>query len=629
MTILQKTKDFRGLKNLTKKETFKLCDELRAMIIDVTLKNGGHLASSLATVELTVALLKIFSPANNKIIFDVGHQAYTYKILTERLEIFKTLRLKDGISGFPRMEESPYDFFTTGHSSTSISAAMGYAKARDLKNEEHEVIAVIGDGALINGVAFEALNCIENTKSKVIIILNDNKMSINSRIGGMARHLAHLAVNPAYTKIKKIIKRRSQSSKKCKFLEIKLSKIKTKLKSLILPTNIFENMSISYWGPFDGHNISELEDAFNSAKKYDKSVILHVITKKGKGNDITEKYPDYYHGIEPQSKLAPPSKISQSKNISWSAAMEKCLSNLAQEESRIVVCTAAMKEGTKLSNFALNFTSRFFDVGISEEHMLIYAAGMAAGGLKPVVCIYSTFLQRAADQIVHDICIPKLPVLIGIDRAGLIGADGETHQGLLDIPWLRSIPNITFVAPRDIADLEFFIKEWLAKSIPMAIRYPRGKAPKSIMRNNSDIKPVWGKADILIEGRDICLIGIGSTIPILLEAQEILEEKDLALVTVVDLRYIKPIDFPTLKNILRDHSYIITAEESFLNGGIGEAIASYINQNGYNCHIQCLGVPDEFVVHATKAEQLEQCGLTTKNIVNLCEKYCDKTNQIR
>lgn len=621
MNLLQTVKDFNGLKSLSKSEIEELCSDLRELIITVTLKNGGHLASSLGSVELTVALLRVFNPDNNKIIFDVGHQAYAYKILTKRLHEFKTLRVKGGIAGFPRMEESPYDFFTTGHSSTSISAAMGYAKARDLKQESHEVIAVIGDGALINGVAFEALNCIESTKSKVIIVLNDNKMSINSRIGGMASHLARLAVNPAYKKIKNFIKQHSRNSKKSNSLENKLGKIKNKLKSLLLPTNIFEEMDISYWGPFDGHNVSELEEAFELAKKYEKSLILHVITKKGKGNQITEEFPDYYHGIEPNSSLIRPSHLNKSSKISWSSAMEKCLTALAQTDSRVVVCTAAMKDGTKLGNFANKYPNRFFDVGISEEHLLIFAAGMAAGGLKPAICIYSTFLQRAADQVVHDICIPKLPVLIGIDRAGLVGADGETHHGLLDLSWLRAIPELNIVAPRDIADLNFFVRKWSDFTRPIAIRYPRGTAQDLLCRRNPQCIKEWGKAEILVHGEDICLIGVGSTMPLLLEAQEILEAKHKTNVTVVDLRFIKPIDYFTINQILKNHDLIITAEESFLVGGIGEAIASHANSNGYSCKVMSIGVPDEFIAHASITDQFKKSGLTVRNILEICNKH--------
>ena len=623
MELLKSVKNFRGLNSLTKEQIDLLCADIRELIIKVTLENGGHLASSLGSVELTIALLKVFNPDSDKIIFDVGHQAYTYKILTDRLDAFNSMRTKGGIAGFPRMDESPYDFFTTGHSSTSISAAMGYAKARDIRQEDYNVVAVIGDGALINGVAFEALNCIESTNSKVIIILNDNKMSINCRVGGMAGHLARLAVNPTYKKFKDFIKDRCRIMKSGESLETALGLIKTKLKSLLLPTNIFEEMGISYWGPFDGHNVQKLEVAFELAKNYDKSLVIHVITKKGKGSKVAEEYPDYYHGIGPNSKLISPELLSESANITWSAAMERCLNRLAGKDPRVVVCTAAMKDGTKLNNFAETYPNRFFDVGISEEHLLIFAAGMAAAGMRPAVCIYSTFLQRAADQVVHDVCLSKLPVLLGIDRAGFVGADGETHHGLLDVAWLRSVPEMTLVAPRDIEDLNFFVNNWIERGIPLALRYSRGDAPQSISSGISRKVAEWGKAEILIKGKDFCLIGIGSTLPLMLEASELLKNSNNIEVTVVDLRFIKPIDFVTLKEVFEKHKLIITAEESFLTGGIGEAIASFANKNGCPCKVISVGVPDRFISHATRKQQWEECELTSQNIVAMCLDYED------
>lgn len=622
MSLLESVKDFKGLDILTYNELDELCSDIREKIIAVTMRNGGHLASSLGVVELTVAILRVFDPRSDKIIFDVGHQAYCYKILTGRLYSFETMRQKGGIAGFPRMDESQYDFFTTGHSSTSISAAMGYAKARDIAGEKHNVIAVVGDGSLINGVSFEALNCIESTSSKVIIILNDNKMSINRRIGGMAGHLARLAVHPAYKKFKNYIKEKCRSMKRGSILEDRLSHIKAKLKSLILPTNIFEEMDISYWGPFDGHNVKELEEVLNLAKGYDKSLLIHVITKKGKGCKVAEDYPSYFHGISSCQKLLPPDESRKSTSLSWSAAASRRLLTLAENDSKIVVCTAAMKDGTKLSDFAKRLPDRFFDVGISEEHMLIFAAGMAAGGMKPVVCIYSTFLQRAADQVMHDICLSSLPVLIAIDRAGFVGEDGETHHGLLDVPWLRAIPNMTIAAPRDIVDLDFFIETWSLTPRPLALRYPRGSAPEALCRDgNGKGHAEWGKAEILAEGQDICLVGIGSTMRLMLDAGAMIAERLGKSVTIIDLRFIKPIDFDTLASILDTHSLIITAEESELIGGVGEAIAAYSNSTSAKCRVISLGAPDSFVSHASRDEQWEKCGLTADNILRLCTEY--------
>ena len=621
MTLLEKVSDFRGLHGLSEKELNMLCKELRQKILDVSLRNGGHLSSSLGAVELTVALLRVFNPDADKIIFDVGHQCYAYKILTKRMQAFETLRKKGGLAGFPRFGDSPYDFFTTGHSSTSISAAAGYAKARDLKGENHEVVAVIGDGALLNGVSFEALNDLDDLHSKVIIILNDNKMSISPRVGGMARHLAQLAVNPAYKKLKECIKAQCKGTEKGQNIKNALSGIKTKIKSLLLPTNIFEEMNISYWGPFDGHNIAEMEKVFGLARSYDESLLIHVMTKKGKGFAQTEKYPSFFHGIGPGTSInAPetPKNDNANSGRSWSAAMSDTLRGLAKEDQRIVVCTAAMKDGTKLGAFAKEYPTRFFDTGIAEEHMLVFAAGLAAAGMKPVVCIYSTFMQRAADQIVHDICLPKLPVLLGIDRSGLVGEDGETHHGILDVPWLRAVPNITFAAPRDATELEYLVREWKKRSIPMAVRYPRSKAPLCIPRTLTAREPApWGRLEVLSEGTGICLIGIGSTVELMLESAAEIERSSGVRPTVADLRFIKPIDYEGLDKLLSSHSRIVTAEENALEGGVGEAIAARIERMGFSAALFSAGVPDRFISHAARDEQWEECGLSAENIKKL------------
>lgn len=622
MGLLESVQNFKGLSALSTNQIELLCSEIREKIIAVTLKNGGHLASSLGSVELTVALLRAFNPDKDKIIFDVGHQSYTYKILTDRLKSFETIRTKGGIAGFPRMDESSYDFFTTGHSSTSISAAMGYAKARDISSLDHDVVAVIGDGALLNGVSFEALNCIASTDSKIIIVLNDNKMSISPRVGGMAGHLARLAVNPAYKKVKDFIKEQCRTMKRGESIESALGHIKSKLKSLLLPTNIFEEMDISYWGPFDGHNVQEMEEVFKLSRDYDKSLIIHVITQKGKGCRPAEQYPSYFHGVSPGSSLSVPHQASPSAPKSWSAVMADSLVSIAENDPKLVVCTAAMADGTNLNKFAAHYPRRFFDVGISEEHLFIYAAGMAAGGMKPVICIYSTFLQRSADMIVHDICIPNLPVLIGIDRAGFVGEDGETHNGLLDVSWLRAIPNMTIAAPRDAAELTLFVNEWVKNPLPFAIRYPRGKAPQSIPKPQAEsTAAAWGKAEILRQGKEteILLIGIGSTVSLMLDVFDNLPIEKAPKTSVADLRFIKPIDFDGIDNYLASAKTVIIAEEAYISGGIGEAISAHCDAGGFDCKTICIGVPDRFVSHATRFEQWQECGLTRENILRICE----------
>ena len=384
MSLLESVGDFRGLYGLGEDELGVLCAELRERILDVTLKNGGHLSSSLGAVELTVALLRVFNPDSDKIIFDVGHQSYAYKMLTKRLDRFPTLRRKGGIAGFPRMDESQYDFFTTGHSSTSISAAMGYAKARDLKRENYEVVAVIGDGALLNGVSFEALNAMANVKSKVIIVLNDNKMSINPRVGGMASHLAKLAVNPTYKKFKDYVKYQCAGRRNGESVHQALSQIKQKLKSLLLPTNIFEELNISYWGPFNGHNVTEMEEVFRLARHYDEPLLIHVLTQKGKGCKAAEENPAFFHGVGPMTKIDAPAEKAGGEE-SWSGVMARALCAAAERDPKVMAGTAAMKDGTKLDAFAKRYPQRFFDTGIEEEHMLVYAAGLAAAGMRPAV----------------------------------------------------------------------------------------------------------------------------------------------------------------------------------------------------------------------------------------------------
>ena len=616
MSLLDSVEDFRGLYGLSEEELGALCAELRERILDVTLKNGGHLSSSLGAVELTVALLRVFNPDSDKIIFDVGHQSYAYKLLTKRLDRFPTLRRKGGIAGFPRMDESPYDFFTTGHSSTSISAAMGYAKARDLKRESYEVVAVIGDGALLNGVSFEALNAMASVKSKVIIVLNDNKMSINPRVGGMASHLAKLAVNPTYKKFKDYVKYQCAGRRNGESVHQALSQIKQKLKSLLLPTNIFEELNISYWGPFNGHNVTEMEEVFRLARHYDEPLLIHVLTQKGKGCKAAEENPAFFHGVGPMTKIDAPAEKAGGEE-SWSGVMARALCAAAEREPKVVAGTAAVKDGTKLGIFAKRYRQRFFDTGIEEEHMLVYAAGLAAAGMRPAVCIYSTFLQRAMDQVMHDICLPKLPVLLGIDRAGLVGEDGETHHGILDVSWLRAVPNMTFAVPRDAVDLEFFVEEWRRRGIPAAIRYPRGKAPLSLARETGAVPAEWGKCEVLREGSEICLIGVGSTVPLMLEAADEISKRGAAP-TVVDLRFIKPLDIEGLLPVLASHKTIVTAEENALAGGVGEEIAALMKERGIAASCACAGVPDRFIAHATRAQQWEECGLTVENIMKLC-----------
>ncbi|MDR1482658.1 MAG: 1-deoxy-D-xylulose-5-phosphate synthase [Synergistaceae bacterium] len=620
-TLLESTGNYKGLAILGEDEVKVLCEDIRELIIDVTLKNGGHLGGSLGAVELCVALLRIFNPERDRIIFDVGHQTYAYKILTDRLAKFHTLRTKGGISGFPRRAESRFDVFDVGHSSTSISAALGFAKARDLRGQGHEVVAVIGDGSLLNGLALEALNNVSACGTKLTVILNDNKMSIGPRVGGIAEHLAKLSVSVPYMRLKQFVKDRCRAMSDGRGVENWLDRVKTKLKSLLLPTNMFEEMDISYWGPFDGHNVREMEEIFELSKQYPKPLLIHVITRKGKGCSEAEKEPSKFHGVGSGTVigLAAAAKTKK-KSADWSKSVADKICEMASRDPRIVACTAAMESGTRLEDFRALFPGRFFDVGIAEGHMLTYAAGLAAGGMKPVVCIYSTFLQRAADQIVHDICMQRHPVLIAVDRAGLNGEDGETHQGLLDIAWGKSVPGLTISAPRDRIDLEFMMSGWHDGNFPMMIRYPKGTVPESIARAPDSISAPWGRAEILAEGETVCLVGIGSTVEIVLNAAAECETRGIPGSAVMDLRFAAPVDWPAIDGALAKYSLMVVAEDGYVTGGIGESIAARASSSGAGCRVYPIGVASKYIPHATRGEQLEDQGLTAGGIACFVEE---------
>lgn len=620
-SYLNKINDYGDLHKLRLEEKNRLCDEIRQMIVTVSTENGGHLASSLGAVELVVALLSVFNPTKDKIVFDVGHQAYAYKILTGRKDKFHTLRQWGGISGFPKREESPYDHFDTGHAGTSISAAMGYAKARDLLHQRHDVVAVVGDASISNGISLEALNQIEELKTKVIIVLNDNKMSINFPIGGLTKHLSHLSTNPSYKKMKDVLK------SACKnlplggsLIEESLKKLKYQIKTAFQPINMFEALGINYWGPFNGHNLEELEEVFKLAKAFDEPVLIHVITKKGKGYAPAEENPTKYHGVSPKRPK------SDAEVVSWSTACAECIEKIAEKDKRVVCLTAAMEEGCGLSQFKKRFPDRFFDVGIAEEHMLTYAAGLAAGGMRPIAFIYSTFLQRAADQLYHDIAMQKLPVVIALDRSGLVGEDGETHQGLLDIPWFKSVPGLIIASPRDVADMEYMFSNLIQNcAMPAIVRYPKGYAPKRLARDSNTSNGLWLKADVLRNGKKILLIGHGSVIPMLLESCDKIAECYNINPTLVDLRFLKPLDLDTLDKLFIDHSLAIMAEESYAIGGIGEQLLGFAHRA--NKHIQWvhMAVPDTYVPHGTREEQLRYVGICSDEVVKKVGEYLETT----
>lgn len=611
MSILENISGPADVRGLRQSALPGLCEEIRALIIETVLRNGGHLASSLGAVELVVALLRVFDFSSDKLLFDVGHQAYAYKILTCRRERFSTLRTWGGVSGYPKRSESRFDHFDVGHSSTSLSAALGYAKARDLLGQNHYVVAVIGDGSLLNGMAMEALNCAREANTRVLFILNDNEMSINRRVGGLAEHLARLSVHPAYLKLKEAVKEQCRMLPKGESLEGVLGRVKSQIKTILQPSNFFEDVGLSYWGPFDGHDPEELEDILRLAKLYEKPLLLHVITKKGKGYPLAEREPARFHGISPAGGSGGKGETS------WSAAAAEAAEALAESDPHVVCLTAAMMEGTKLASFAKRFPDRFFDVGIAEEHMVTFAAGMAAGGLYPLVFIYSTFLQRAMDQLVHDTAMQGHSVLFALDRAGLVGEDGETHHGVLDVAWCRAVPGLTLAAPRDRRDLEFFFSQARRNEGPFVVRYPRGCAPAEICRSAATPCAPWGKAEILAEGAEWVCLGFGSTVPLLLEARTLAEERGIPAPTVVDLRFLKPVDEELLRNVLVRHRLAVVVEEGVLAGGIGELVAEISGGLTDGARVRRLGIPDAYIPQGTVRKQRQYCGLTAEKVLDL------------
>ena len=582
-----------------------LASEVRAFIVDTVRRNGGHLGSSLGVVELTIAMLRKFDPFNDRIIFDVGHQSYPYKILTDRFDKFATLRLKDGIAGFPRRSESPADHFNTGHSSTSISAALGYAKARDLLGEKRHVIAFIGDASLINGLAFEALNYVQETNTRLIIILNDNRHSISNRVGGFSTMLARLSANTLYRRVKNSIKRHAGVR-----FSRPLEKFRDFMKILVKPSNMFDELGINYWGPFDGHDIRRTEQVLDLAKSYYRPVLLHFTTKKGKGLPEAEENPTKYHQVAP---------MGEAKGRTWSEAASEIAEELARKDSRIVCFTAAMSTGVKLEHFARDFPRRFFDVGIAESHMLTMAAGLAAGGMRPWVFIYSTFLQRAMDQLMHDIALQNLPVVLMVDRAGLAGSDGDTHQGLLDISWGRAIPNLEIYAPCDEGSLRDAMLKAAVHDGPTLIRYPRGRIPVQ------NLAPALNDEGIvkIHDGREWALFAHGSSVGAILEARRLAESEGLPLPAVYEVRKVKPLNSKIIHDCAERYSVLGVMEENYMPGGLGEAVAAIIAEGNFTrpARLVRFGVPDVCVKHATQEEQRELYGLTAEDVIARCKPF--------
>ncbi len=582
------------IKKLNDNELLNLGEEMRKFLIESVSKTGGHLSSNLGVVELTLSLFKTFDIGRDKLIWDVGHQSYIHKILTGRKDGFKNLRKKDGLSGFPKRSESIYDCFQTGHSSTSISAALGMARARDIKKEKHNVIAVIGDGALTGGLAFEALNDIGFRKTKMIIVLNDNQMSIAKNVGGLSIYLNKLRMKPKYNKIKSNINTELSKSKGGKVVLSNMLKLKNGLKSLVVDSMLFEDMGIKYIGPIDGHNIKLMNEVFSMAKNIDGPVIVHTITKKGKGYEFAEKSPSKFHGISPFNLEN--GEVCKTCCETYSSAFGKALNKIAKEDKDVVAITAAMPDGTGLIEFSKNFPERFFDVGIAEEHAVTLSAGMASSGLKPVFAVYSTFLQRAYDEIIHDVCIQNLPVVFAIDRAGVVGEDGETHQGILDISYLSTMPNMTIVAPKSLKEVEILLRWALNKKTPVAIRYPKGGDK---LNNLPILKEInYGKWEVLNKGENLAIIACGKTVEFAMEALYKLKEKNINP-TIINATFIKPIDEEKIKYLAENNFNIITVEDNMKQGGLGSSILNSLNNYNYKKTIKILAYEDKFIEQAS------------------------------
>ncbi|MEY8235884.1 1-deoxy-D-xylulose-5-phosphate synthase [Lachnospiraceae bacterium 66-29] len=612
--VLDKIKEPNDIKKLRESELPVLAGEIREFLIQKISENGGHLASNLGTVELTMAMHLAFELPKDKIVWDVGHQSYTHKLLTGRRDGFDQLRKYGGMSGFPKRKESPCDSFDTGHSSTSISAGLGYAEAREITGEDYKVISVIGDGAMTGGMAYEALNNASRLNTNFIIVLNDNDMSISENVGGLSRHLGNLRTADAYQGLKigvtnSLIKIPVYGER----MVARIRRTKSGIKQLFIPGMIFENMGITYLGPVDGHNIGELLRVFREASKVNGAVVVHVITKKGKGYLPAERHPARFHGAEPfEVETGLPVKPRTVANYTdiFSTVMRK----LGERDQEVVAITAAMKDGTGLKRFHNMFPERFFDVGIAEEHAVTFAAGLAAAGLKPVVAVYSSFLQRAYDQILHDVCIQDLPVVFAVDRAGLVGNDGETHQGIFDLSYLSSIPNMSILAPKNKWELSDMIKFAINFEHPIAVRYPRGEAYAGLKEYREKI--IYGKSEILFQEEGIALLAVGSMVKTAEQVRILLKSMGY-FCTLINVRFVKPLDTELLDQLAKNHTLLVTIEENVESGGFGEHVVSYFSekQTAQLPKVIKIAINDLYVEHGNVEILKKELGLDVESVL--------------
>ena len=608
--VLDKIKKANDVQELSQEELQTLAEEVRAFLIEHLSRTGGHLASNLGVVELTIALHRVLHFPGDRLIWDVGHQCYTHKILTGRKEEFEHLRQAGGMSGFPKRAESPCDSFDTGHSSTSISAGLGYVHARDLQGEDYRVISVIGDGALTGGMAYEALNNAAELKKNFVIVLNDNNMSISNNVGGMSAYLGNLRTAASYADLKlNVTNALKRIPRVGDGMVQAIHKTKSSIKQFVIPGMLFENMGLTYLGPVDGHNISQMTRIFQDAFRVEGPVLVHVLTRKGMGYEPAMRHPARFHGTAPfEIETGIPAKKTRPAYTDiFSTVMRK----FGDRDEKVVAVTAAMPTGTGLNRFAHMFPQRFFDVGIAEEHAVTFAAGLALGGLKPVVAVYSSFLQRAVDQVLHDVCMQNLHVVFAIDRAGLVGSDGETHQGCFDLTYLSMMPNMTVMAPKNKWELSDMMKFAVAFDAPAALRYPRGEAWEGFEDRRDPI--VWGKGEILVEGEEIALLAVGSMVKTAEQVRRRLWEHGIRA-TLVNMRFVKPFDRQLLKKLTASHSRFVTLEENVITGGFGQQVASWAGKELPGISVMTVAIPDQFVTHGNVDYLYRELGMDEQSV---------------
>lgn len=622
--MLEKIQKPNDIKKIPADQLPALAEEIREFIIESLSKTGGHLASNLGVVELTIAMHRVFDLPKDKLIWDVGHQSYTHKILTGRKDGFETLRREGGISGFPKRSESDCDVFDTGHSSTSISAGVGYVRARELKKENYSVISIIGDGALTGGMAYEALNNAASLKSNFIIVLNDNEMSITENVGGMSSYLSGLRTASAYTDFKMdVTKALNRIPGIGPGMVDAMRKTKSSIKQIIIPGMLFEDMGLTYLGPVDGHNIPQLIKTFQEAKRFEGPILVHVLTQKGRGYEPAMRHPARFHGAGPFDVKTglPVGKSNPTYTDVFSTVMRK----MGDRRKDVAAVTAAMMTGVGLKRFSNMFPDRCFDVGIAEEHAVTFAAALSLGGIMPVVAIYSSFLQRAYDQIMHDVCMQNLHVVFAIDRAGLVGYDGETHHGIFDLSYLGSMPNMTILAPKNLWELSDMIKFAVDYDGPIAVRYPRGEAYTGLKEFRAPI--CLGKSEVIHEGSRVALLAVGSMVKMAEEVQKQLKERMDMDAALVNARFVKPIDEELLRSFADTYELVVTLEENVKDGGFGERVLAFAEEEDLPFGVEIIALPDRFIPHGSVSYQMKQVGFTPEDICGRIEEYYRKQGQ--